>query len=87
VLRAHAHERHGRVYNATERAWESIIGFYGRTLRWVMGHRRATMLFSLGILVGTAVLFMFVPKGFIPSQDNGSLFITTEAAQGRPSRT
>ena len=82
ILRPHSQETHGRVYNATERAWESVIGFYGRTLRWVMGHRPGTMLFSLGILVGTAVLFVFVPKGFIPSQDNGSLYITTEAAQG-----
>jgi hydrophobic/amphiphilic exporter-1 (mainly G- bacteria), HAE1 family len=82
VLRGHAHVTHGRLYNATERAWDAVLGFYERTLHWVMGHRRLTMLFSLGILVGTAILFVFVPKGFIPSQDNGSLFITTEAAQG-----
>ena len=82
ILRAHAHESHGRMYNTTERAWESVIGFYRRTLHWVMGHRGATMIFSLGVLVGTGVLFVLVPKGFIPSQDNGSLSITTEAAQG-----
>ena len=82
ILRAHAHESHGRMYNATERAWDSVIGFYDRTLHWVMAHRGATMIFSLGVLLGTGVLFVLVPKGFIPSQDNGSLSITTEAAQG-----
>src|SRR5947207_1407299 len=65
ILRAHAHESHGRMYNTTERAWESVIGFYRRTLHWVMGHRGATMIFSLGVLVGTGVLFVLVPKGFI----------------------
>ncbi|HKO15911.1 MAG TPA: efflux RND transporter permease subunit [Gemmatimonadaceae bacterium] len=82
VLRPHTGERHGRAYQATERAWESIIGLYERCLLWVMGHRGATMLFSLGILVGTGVLFVLVPKGFIPSEDSGSLYATTEAAQG-----
>ena len=82
ILRAHGHEEHGRMYNVTERAWEAMIGFYSRTLHWLMGHRRAMLVFSGGILVGTAILFVLVPKGFIPSQDNGNLFITTEAAQG-----
>ena len=35
-----------------------------------------------GILAGTVVLFMLIPKGFIPSQDIGQTFATTEAAQG-----
>src|SRR5262249_33226245 len=51
-------------------------------LQWVMGHRGATMLFSLGILIGTGVLFVMVPKGFIPSQDIGAVFGTIEAAEG-----
>ena len=82
VLRAHGEERHGRVYMTIERAWDSVLGRYGRTLHWVMDHRRLTLLFSAAVLVGTGILFAFVPKGFIPSQDNGSLFVTTEAAQG-----
>ena len=82
VLRPHGEERHGRVYMAIEGAWDRVLDFYARTLHWVMDHRPLTMAFSLAILVGTVVLFKLVPKGFIPSQDNGNLFITTEAAQG-----
>ena len=82
VLRPHGEERHGRVYMSIERVWDRVLGLYARTLEWVMDHRRLTMAFSLGILVGTVVLFKLVPKGFIPSQDNGNLYITTEAAQG-----
>ncbi len=77
------HEReHGRLYAATERAWEWLLARYETSLHWVMRHRRLTMAFSFGILAGTAVLFVLVPKGFIPSQDTGQMFVTTEAAQG-----
>jgi HAE1 family hydrophobic/amphiphilic exporter-1 len=40
------------------------------------------MVFSLGILAGTVVLFKIASKGFIPSEDTGQMFVTTEAAQG-----
>jgi len=82
MLRAHGHEEHGRLYNLTERGWETLLDWYARSLHWVMNHRRVMLVFSGGILVATVVLFVFVPKGFIPSQDNGNLSITTEAAMG-----
>ncbi|MEO6879231.1 MAG: efflux RND transporter permease subunit, partial [Gemmatimonadaceae bacterium] len=81
-LRPHSEERHGRMYQITEAGYQRLLGVYARTLGWVMNHRPATMLFSLGILAGTVVLFMLVPKGFIPSEDTGQLFVTTETAQG-----
>jgi HAE1 family hydrophobic/amphiphilic exporter-1 len=82
VLRAHGHEEHGRIYNVTERGWEALLGWYSKSLHWVMEHRPLMLMFSGGILVGTIILFVLVPKGFIPSQDNGSLSVTTEAAMG-----
>ena len=82
-LRPHAHgEQHGRAYRVTEAGYVWLVGRYERSLLWVMRHRAATMLFSAGILAGTIVLFMVVPKGFIPSEDIGNLFMTTETAQG-----
>ena len=47
-----------------------------------MRHRRTAMAFSALILVGTIVLFRVVPKGFIPSEDTGQLYATTETAEG-----
>jgi HAE1 family hydrophobic/amphiphilic exporter-1 len=81
-LRPHAAEQHGRMYQTTEAGYDWLVGRYASSLRWVMAHRRLTMAFSAGILVGTVVLFRLVPKGFIPSEDTGQLFVTTEAAQG-----
>ena len=82
-LRPHSHdEKHGRFYNATEAGYEWLLKKYERSLGWVMNHRATTMVFSFAILAGTVVLFVLIPKGFIPSQDSGSSFATTEAAQG-----
>ncbi len=75
-------EKHGRMYNATEAAYEWMLRIYERSLHWVMDHKKTTMAFSGLILAGTVVLFIIIPKGFIPPMDSGSTFATTEAAQG-----
>ena len=71
-----------RFTAATERYFEAMLGFYDRTLQVVMRHRPATMAAAGAVLVLTAVLFVLVPKGFIPDQDTDQIAITTEAAQG-----
>jgi HAE1 family hydrophobic/amphiphilic exporter-1 len=82
LLHEHGEEKHGRLYNATERAYDWTLDIYKRTLDWAMLHRGLMMVFSVLVLVGTGVLLKLVPAGFIPTQDTGSLNITTEAAQG-----
>jgi hydrophobic/amphiphilic exporter-1 (mainly G- bacteria), HAE1 family len=74
--------RGSRFYEVTERAFTSWLDAYGRTLRVVMQHRLATMVTFAVMLVSTIVLFVVVPKGFIPEQDASQIAITTEAAQG-----
>jgi HAE1 family hydrophobic/amphiphilic exporter-1 len=75
-------EKHGRLYAITERYFDAMLDVYQRSLAWVMQHRRATMVFSGGILAATLVLFWVIPKGFLPSEDNDELIIFTQAAQG-----
>ncbi|HEY2805648.1 MAG TPA: efflux RND transporter permease subunit, partial [Gemmatimonadales bacterium] len=75
-------EHHGRLYEASERAWLRILGVYERSLGWVMRHRGLSLGFSFLVLVGTVVLFVVVPKGFIPNDDQGFLTSTTEATEG-----
>ena len=36
----------------------------------------------VAVLILTGVLFVLVPKGFIPEQDTDQIAVTTEAAQG-----
>jgi len=81
-LRPPKEAKHGRFYEATERVYQRSLAFYERTLGWVMDHRPATMAFSLGILVATGLLYPFVPKGFIPTEDQGQIQATTETLEG-----
>jgi HAE1 family hydrophobic/amphiphilic exporter-1 len=81
-LRPEKEQHHGRFYNATERGFEWMIGVYKAGLNWVLDHRATTLVFSGVILAATVWLFMIVPKGFIPNEDQGQIFINLEAAQG-----
>ncbi len=73
---------HGRVYNAIEGVFRGSLNAYDWSLRKVLDYRFATLMLLLVITVFTAWLFVVMPKGFLPSEDTGQLFILTEAAQG-----
>ena len=81
-LKPGARHSQARVLRFTEDLFERSLAFYVRTLAWVMERRRIALLFSVGILVGTVLLWGAIPKGFIPSEDIGQLTGTTEAADG-----
>jgi HAE1 family hydrophobic/amphiphilic exporter-1 len=81
-LTAHHDAEHGRAYRVTEAGYDWLVGKYEHALGWVMHHRRASLAFSAVILLGTVGLFALVSKGFIPSEDTGQLYVTTEAAEG-----
>ncbi len=65
----------------SEHAFESIIAFYGRTLKWVLKHQTATLFVALATLVLTVILYIIVPKGFFPVQDTGIIQGISEASQ------
>jgi HAE1 family hydrophobic/amphiphilic exporter-1 len=73
---------HGRVFNAFERFFAGLLALYDRTLQKVLHHRRATLALTAAITVATVYLFIAIPWGFLPSEDTGSIFAFTEAAQG-----
>ena len=81
-LRPPREERHGRLYDWTERIFQGMLRVYDRTLTWVLRHQRTTMIVSVLLLVLTLYLLGIIPKGFLPSEDTGSIFTFTEAAQG-----
>ena len=81
-LRAGHHEANSPILRASEAAFTAGLKAYEKSLEWVMHHRRTALVFSAGILVGTMLLFGWIPKGFIPSEDIDQLTGTTEAAEG-----
>ena len=74
-------EKHGRAYRASERAFNSVLGAYERSLGWVLEHSALTLI-VLGITIGfNFYLFAIVPKGFFPQQDNGIVFGGIQGSQ------
>ena len=63
--------KHGRIYQATERAYERVIEWYGTTLRWVLRHQTMTLLATVAALALTLYLYVIVPKGFFPGTGYG----------------
>jgi len=75
-------QKHGAFYNATERMFGLWLKLYDVTLRGALRFHVVTMAVSVALLVGTVYLFGQVPKGFLPSEDQGRFNISTEAKQG-----
>jgi multidrug efflux pump len=81
LLKNPEEEKHGRVFQASEKVFTGMLGFYERTLKWVLQHSALT-LFVLLVTIGLNVfLFYIVPKGFFPQQDNGTVFGGIQGAQ------
>jgi hydrophobic/amphiphilic exporter-1 (mainly G- bacteria), HAE1 family len=82
MLHPAGQQKHGWIYQVTERFFNGMRRFYERSLRWILRYRLATLLVSLVFIVTVAYLYIIVPKGFLPSGDIGVINCTTEAAQG-----
>ncbi len=81
LLKNPAQAKHGRFYKASERFYEKVIAFYGRTLSWVLKHQTTTLLATAAALVLTFGLYIIVPKGFFPVQDTGVILGVSEAPE------
>ena len=82
ILRPHdPDQKHGRLYNLFEKAFDGLRDLYDFTLRWTLRHQRTVMIAFLAICVVTGVLFARAPKGFLPSEDSGQLFCFVEGPQ------
>ncbi len=81
-LRPFGERKHSWFYRVTEAFFTGMLRWYDRSLQWVLGYRKTAMAtFVLGLVV-TVVLFIRIPKGFLPDQDTDQLTAITEAAQG-----
>ncbi|HSY34171.1 MAG TPA: efflux RND transporter permease subunit [Acidobacteriaceae bacterium] len=70
----------GWFYKKSEKVFEDIIAFYGRTLKWVLGYQTITLLVAVATLVLTVFLYIEIPKGFFPTQDTGIIQGITQAS-------
>ena len=64
-----------RFHELTERT----VAYYGRSLEWVLQRQRQTLIVTLATLAATILLYIAMPKGFLPLQDTGLITAVTEA--------
>src|SRR6201999_103006 len=80
-LRAHSEEKHGRFYELSERAFDSMLHGYEYALDIALRWRLTTLLIFFATLGLSVYLFVIIPKGFFPQQDVGLISATSEASQ------
>jgi multidrug efflux pump len=73
LLKSHIKEQQGRLYNLSEKGFNWVLGIYEDTLTWVLRHPALILTLLLLTITLNGFLFYFVPKGFFPLQDNGTL--------------
>src|SRR5699024_5803546 len=73
---------HGRFYRITEHAYERVRSAYVESLGWAIRHWRLTLGFAVVILAFSAMLFMVIPKGFIPTEDTNVIYGHVRGPQG-----
>ena len=81
ILRHTPKNQQGRFYSASERVFERMIAFYGRTLKFVLGYQTITLLVAVATLLLTVFLYIIIPKGFFPVQDTGVIQGISQASQ------
>ena len=81
LLRHVPPEKQGRFYHASGAFFDKMIAGYGRWLTWVLDRQKATLLVAVGTLVLTALLYVWIPKGFFPQQDTGLIQGISDAPQ------
>ena len=66
-------QSHGRLYRFSERFFTWIVRTYGRTLNAALNYAPITLAILLATIGLTVYLYIHVPKGFFPEQDNGRM--------------
>ncbi len=73
MLKADHRTKHNLLYRISERSFEALHKAYAGSLRVVLRHPPLTLVITLFTIAITVYLYVIVPKGFFPQQDNGRI--------------
>ena len=81
LLKSDKGQKHNWLYRFSEGIFDHLHQAYAESLRWVLRNQ----LFMLGVTGATVCLaiylYIIVPKGFFPQQDNGRIFGQARAGE------
>ncbi|PVM74913.1 efflux RND transporter permease subunit [Caulobacter radicis] len=73
--------KEGRIARFFEKMFDKVQAIYARSLDWAL-HAKPLVMFMLAAVIGMTIwLYIAVPKGFFPQQDNGQLMAGIRADQ------
>lgn len=78
-LRGHDSSSHGKLFNWTETAFQSLLEAYAVGLRWCLRHHFVVFLTFVATILATIYLYSIIQKDFLPPEDTGRLLVRTEA--------
>jgi hydrophobic/amphiphilic exporter-1 (mainly G- bacteria), HAE1 family len=73
------HKKPGKLMAWSERVFDAWLAGYRRSLDFVLRHQRATLAVTLSTVALSVVMYVYVPKGFFPTEDTGFVSGTLEA--------
>src|SRR6202162_5916018 len=73
LLKDERAKKHGRIYRASERAFDWVLSLYRHSLEWVLANPTLTLIVLLLTVALNVVLVFKMPKGFFPQQDTGAI--------------
>ncbi len=80
-LRSHKETQHGKFYKWSERGFDAMLRGYERGLDLALRWKFITLMIFFATLGLSVYLFVVIPKGFFPQQDNGLITGTSETSQ------
>ncbi|HWF05059.1 MAG TPA: efflux RND transporter permease subunit [Candidatus Angelobacter sp.] len=73
LLRNERAQKHGRMYNASEKFFDGMLSLYRRSLHWVLANPTLTLVLLFVTIALNVLLIIKIPKGFFPTEDTGSV--------------
>jgi multidrug efflux pump len=71
LLRQRDETKESSIARWSRERFDAVIEKYGVALNWILDRQPLTLAVAVGTLVLTALLYIFIPKGFFPVQDTG----------------
>lgn len=81
LLKPHAEEKQSALSLRLGIFFDNVIDAYDAALVRILGHQGKTLAVTVATLILSVLLYILVPKGFIPVQDTGVIQGVTEAEQ------
>jgi multidrug efflux pump len=73
LLKDQRAEKHGRLFMASEKAFDGVLWLYRKTLHWVLDHPIPTLIVLFLTIALNVIVIIKIPKGFFPVEDTGAL--------------